>query len=41
MEHYRNSTGLIFHRFAIFYSVFLAVLPIMDVNFVRYAFLIS
>lgn len=40
MEHRRNSTGLIFRCFAIFYSVFLVTLPIFDVNFVRYAFLI-
>ena len=39
MEHCRNSTGLIFRCFAIFYGMFLAVLPILDVNFVRYAFL--
>jgi len=30
MEHCRNSTGLIFRRFAIFYSVFLAILLIFD-----------
>ena len=41
MEHCRNSTGLIFRCFAIFYSVFSVILPIFDVNFVRYAFLIS
>ena len=41
MEHCRNSTRLIFRCFAIFYSVFLVILPIFEVNFVRYAFLIS
>ena len=41
MEHCRNSTGLIFRRFAIFYGIFLAILPFCDFNFVRYAFLIS
>lgn len=39
MEHCRNSTGLIFRRFAIFYGMFLAILPIFGVTFVRYAFL--
>lgn len=36
MEHCRNSTGLIFRRFAIFYDMFLAILLIFDVDFVRY-----
>lgn len=40
MEHCRNSTGPIFRCFAIFYGIFLAILLILDVNFVRYAFLI-
>ena len=35
MEHRRNSTGLIFRCFAIFYSVFLAILLIFDACFVR------
>ena len=35
MEHCRNSTGLIFRRFAIFYGIFLEILPIFDVRFVR------
>ena len=40
MEHCRNSTGLIFRRFAIFYGMFLAILLIFGVAFVRYSFLI-
>ena len=36
MEHRRNSTGLIFRRFAIFYGMFLAILLIFGVAFVRY-----
>lgn len=36
MEHCRNSTGLIFRRFAIFYGMFLAILLIFGVAFVRY-----
>ena len=35
MEHCRNSTGLIFRRFAIFYGMFLAILLIFGVAFVR------
>ena len=35
MEHRRNSTGLIFRRFAIFYGIFWAILPIFDAYFVR------
>ena len=35
MEHRRNSTGLIFRRFAIFYGIFLAILLIFDARFVR------
>lgn len=35
MEHRCNSTGLIFCRFAIFYRIFLAILPIFDAYFVR------
>lgn len=35
MEHCRNSTGLIFRCFAIFYGIFLEILPIFDVRFVR------
>lgn len=30
MEHCRNSTGLIFRRFAIFFCLFLVILPIFD-----------
>lgn len=41
MEHCRNSTGLIFRRFAIFYGIFLVILLIFGAAFVRYAFLIS
>ena len=41
MEHCRNSTGSVFRRFAIFYGIFLAILLIFGVTFVRYAFLIS
>ena len=36
MEHRRNSTGLIFRCFAIFYGIFLAILLIFGVAFVRY-----
>ena len=36
MEHRRNSTGLIFRRFAIFYRIFLAILLIFDACFARY-----
>ena len=35
MEHCRNSTGLIFRCFAIFYGIFLAILLIFDARFVR------
>ena len=35
MEHRRNSTGLIFRRFAIFYGMFLAILLVFDARFVR------
>ena len=35
MEHCRNSTGLIFRRFAIFYGIFLEILLIFDARFVR------
>ena len=35
MEHRRNSTGLIFRRFAIFYVMFLVILLIFDAYFVR------
>ena len=35
MEHRRNSTGLIFRRFAIFYGIFLAILLIFDDCFAR------
>ena len=35
MEHCCNSTGLIFRCFAIFYGIFLEILPIFDVRFVR------
>lgn len=41
MEYRRNSTGLIFRCFAIFYGMFLAILLIFGVAFVRYGFLIS
>jgi len=34
MEHRRNSTGLIFRHFAIFYDIFLAILPVFDAYFV-------
>lgn len=36
MEHCRNSTGLIFRCFAIFYGIFLAILPIFDACFALY-----
>lgn len=36
MEHCRNSTGLIFRRFAIYYRIFLAILLIFDACFARY-----
>lgn len=35
MEHRRNSTGSVFRRFAMFYDMFLAILLIFDVDFVR------
>lgn len=35
MEHCRNSIGLIFRCFAIFYGMFLAILLIFDAYFVR------